>query len=182
MKIFATLLVCGLLTSCKYQEIADAPYPDQVIYMPAAVRGIYDISVVVDTYNNPTPGSPTRYSIDSTGNKVIVPLAVYRAGVSNDGTFSVNIAINPDTVGTLITDGTLNGVELLPANQYNIPSSIVVNAGKESASFDLDIKLDFLQANIGKVYAVAVEISSSERAVNPLYKTTIVLINTSILE
>jgi len=35
-----------LLSSCEYQKIADATYPDPVIYMPAATNGIFTIDNV----------------------------------------------------------------------------------------------------------------------------------------
>lgn len=179
--IFAAWLATLSLISCHYQEIEDAAYPDQTIYMPAAVRGIYDISLVTDTYGVPTPGGPSRFVIDEANNEVHVPLGVYRAGANNDGSFTVAISVNSDTVATLITAGTLAGVEPLPASEYAVPSTLFIGSGSESANFDLSIDLGFLKANPGKVYALAVGISSSERRLNYLYKTTVILIDTKIV-
>lgn len=182
MKTLFALMLAFAISSCNYQDIEDAPYPEQMIYMPAAVRGIYDISVVTDTYSVPTPGSPSRFSIDQGSGQVVVPLGVYRSGVNNDGSFTVNISADIDTVNQLINSGTLTGVELLPLDQYTIPPSFQFENGKEIETFDLKIDLNFLESNPGNVYSIAIEISSNERKVNPDYKTTVVLIDTKIVE
>lgn len=180
-KLFIALFTGLTFISCHYQDIEDAAFPDQTIYMPAAVRGIYDISKVTDTYGVPTPGGPSRFAIDENNNQLNVPLGVYRAGVNNEGAFTVNIEAKTDTVGLLISAGTLSGAELLPSSEYTLPPSIVVNSGSESGNFDLSVDLSFLRNNPDKIYAIAVEISSSERRLNSLYKRTVVLIDTKIV-
>ena len=45
--------------------VRDAEYPDQVIYLPAAVRGLFqinDISRIIG--DSPIPGNPYRYVLD----------------------------------------------------------------------------------------------------------------------
>jgi hypothetical protein len=168
------------LFSCHYQDIEDAPYPEQTIYMPAAVRGIYDISVEVDTYGVPTPGSPSRFTIDEANSELVVPLSVYRAGVNNEGVFSVGIEAKTDTIATLISSGVLAGAELLPSAEYTFPSSISVQSGSELGTFNLSIDLNFLRSNPGKLFAIAVEISSAERRLNNTYKRTVVLIDSDL--
>lgn len=178
--VLSCILIALACISCNYQEIEDAPYPEQTIYMPAAVRGIYDISVVVDTYGVPTPGAPTRFSIDASNDQLVIPLGIYRAGVNNEGSFSVSISANADTVGVLIANGTLAGVEVLPADTYSLPSSVLVQDGNEVGNFNLVVDLEFLRNNPGKLYAIAVEIATTERKINTNYKRTVVLINSDL--
>lgn len=175
------ILIFFACISCHYEEIQDAPYPAQTIYMPAAVRGIYDISVVVDTYGVPTPGGPSRFSIDESGNELIIPLGIYRAGINNDGGFSVDISVNSDTVNVLIVNGTLPGVEVLPSDAYSLPASVFVEDGEELGNFTLSVDVDFLKANPGKLYAIAVEIFTNERRINSQYKRTVVLIDSELV-
>lgn len=178
--VLSCILIALACISCNYQEIEDAPYPEQTIYMPAAVRGIYDVSVVVDTYGVPTPGGPSRYSVDEGNDQMVIPLGIYRAGVNNEGSFSVSISVNVDTVGALISNGTLAGVEVLPSDAYSLPSSVLVNDGNEVENFNLTVDMDFLRSNPGKLYAIAVEIATSERRINPQYKRTVVLIDSDL--
>jgi hypothetical protein len=174
------LLITVTFTSCEYQEVADAPYPEQTIYMPAALRGIYDVSVEYNTYGVPTTGNQSRYVIE--GNNFNVPLGVYRAGANNDGGFNVNITANTDTINLLVADGTLAGVEILPSDQFTLPTSINVKDGEEIAVFNLSVQLGFLQANPGTQYAIGVSISSAERKVNTDFSTTVVLIDADLAQ
>ncbi len=163
--------------------IRDADYPDQLIYLPAAVGGwfeINDISRIIG--ETPVPGSAFRYAVDLTNRKFIVPLGIYRAGVTNDGVFTVNIAANIDTINGIIAAGdTL--ITLLPSSQYTLVNSVNMQDGEELAKFDLIIDLDFLRNNYPTgVYALGVSISSPDRATNPELGTAIVVIHTKIIK
>lgn len=186
MKLAIALLgAVIILSSCKkYQEIASANFPDQLIYMPAATNGNYEInSISQPTGNTPTQGEPFRFTIDLTNKKFIVPLSVYRSGINNKGGFNVNIAINTDTITNLITIGNLTDTDILHSGKYSIPSSINMSDGQESVPFDLSIDLDYLRNNFGKEFvALGVGISSTERKSNPKLSTTIVIIDTKILK
>ena len=172
--------------SCKYQEIVDNTYPSQKIYMPAAVYGNFVINTVALPVGNvPTPGSTYRYLVDTIARQFIVPLGVYRSGINNDGAFTVNIAINTDTITKLqAVAGKLPvGTLLLPSSEYSIVSSVDMKNGAEIAEFDLKINLDSMLVNFpGKNYALGISISSPERATNPLLATTIVVIGTVMMK
>jgi len=179
-----TIVLIAALTSCEYQDIADADYPDQLIYMPAATNGIFYINTVpTPNITNPTPGNNYRYKIDEANNKFIVPLSAYRSGVNNKGSFTVDIVVNNDTISQLLTTGALpSGTLQLPSDKYSISSSVEMKNGEELAPFDLSIDLSFLKANSpGKNYAIAVTISSDARETNPALATTIIVIGTDIL-
>lgn len=173
-----------MITSCSYQEITDAEYPDQLIYMPAAKSGIFLIDKVDEPIGNTTPGSTFRYKIESEMGRFVVPLAVYRSGIDNKGGFIVDIQVNADTIAQLqamqeiLPENTL----LLPIDKYTLVPSVVMKDGSEIATFELSIDLDFLRQNHGKVFAMGISVSSSSRKSNKSLTTTIVVVNTSFLK
>ncbi len=174
------LLSVALLWSCdKYQELADAPYPDQVIYMPTA-SGFFQVARPDNTYEVPTPGQPYHFRVDPAEGNVVIPLGIVRGGISNKGAVSINVGSQSDTVVTLIEQQQLNA-ELLPATAYVIPAAITLPDGKNSISFDLKIDLQYLLDRPGQVFALAIHISSTERKTNPELDTTIVVFDTDLL-
>lgn len=178
MKYFIHLFILiTIVAGCnKYQELADADYPDQVIYMSTA-GSIYVISGPPNTVEIPTPGSSSRFRIDESANKVIIPLGVLRGGINYNGSVGVEITNSPDTVNTLISEETLSA-QLLPSSTYNIPTSVTLLNGQSSASFDIAVDRDFLLNNPGTSYAFGVSISSRDRETNPDKKTTVILLHT----
>lgn len=188
-KTIAALFLGGIVLSsgCKYQEIEDADYPDQKLYMTTAVSaanttydklkdGIYRVSLVA------TPGLSSRYVADIPGNRLNVPLGVGRSGVNIDGNTDVSIAVNTDTIAALKLKETLSSdVLLLPADKFTIPSSVVLPGGATSVNFPVSIDLAYLVQNPDKKFAIGVDIASSTLMVNPVLKTTILLVNTKFL-
>jgi hypothetical protein len=173
------------LASCEYYtDIRDAEYPDQKIYMPAAYGGNFVINDIPKRIGDPvTPGQPFRFVVDMTGRVFNVPLSVYRSGINNNGSFTVDIASNPDTISSLITAGKLVNTLVLPAESYSVVSSVEMLDGEEISSFNLEVDLDFLLSGYPTgIYAIGVGISSSEREVNPKLATTIVVIDTKIMK
>ncbi len=164
-----------LLTSCKYEDLAKADYPQQIIYMPTAKNGLYAITSI------PTPGT-YRFAVDLTGKKVIIPLGVIRGGVSSEGDVPVTITTNADTISRLISSNVLAGTTALPSDKFALPASVTIGNGKDSAPFTLSIDLDYLRANPGQKVAVGVTISSVETPVNPLLKTTVISFDPAILK
>lgn len=164
-----------LLTACKYQEIANASYPQQILYMPTARNGLFNIASI-------STSGTYRFTVDLTAKKVIIPLGVFRGGVSADGDVPVTITANADTINKMISTSALVGTALLPADKYVLPSTVTVPGGQESASFALAIDLDYLRANPAQKLAVAVGIASSQINVNPLLKTTIITFDPTILK
>ncbi|MDR2683058.1 MAG: DUF1735 domain-containing protein, partial [Dysgonamonadaceae bacterium] len=197
--LFVICLLFAGLTSCEYDEIADAPYPDSLIYLPATVDGsiarggIYTINEGASTkWVSPTPGQALKYSVNRADNQFLVPLSVYRSGFENkiSGSVNVQIAFNPDTIANLIASGSLLNtlstagytnpeVAILPAEKLKVTESIRLEAGKNNTSFQLIVDLDFLKTNAPakKLYVLAITISSPDGKVNPLLSTAVVVID-----
>ncbi|MFD2570472.1 PKD domain-containing protein [Spirosoma soli] len=173
------VLVCFggglLLTSCKYEELAQADYPQQILYMPTAKNGLFIINSISTT-------GTYRFTVDLASKKVVVPLGVYRGGVSVDGDLPVTIAANPDTVSRLISSSALVGTVVLPVDKLVLPAAVTIGAGKNSAAFDLKIDLNYLLANPSQKLAIGVGINSSASPVNPLLKTTLISFDPTILK
>lgn len=173
-----------LLVSCNYQEVADADYPAQKLYMPTAVNGIFTIDDVPQSADFlPTPGQPYKYTIDVSSNKLIVPLGVYRAGLNRSGNVTANIAASNDTIGKLIADSIISpSTIILPASNYTIPSSVDIVSGSEFGTFNLEIDLNYLRSFPNTIFALGIGISSSQVQVNPLLNTTVLVIETKFLK
>lgn len=168
--------LCLFLTSCKYEELAAANYPQQVLYLPTAKNGVYAIASL------PAPGVTYRFTVKLAEKKVIIPLSVYRGGVSVDGTVPVTVTANADTITKLIATPVLTNTVALPADKFTLPTSVTLESGKESAPFELSVDLDYLRANPGKKLAVGVSIASPQTTVNPLLKTTVISIDPAIFK
>lgn len=197
-RIKLLIVVSGmvLLTgSCKQELIRDAPYPEQLIYMPTATYNNYTIDVVPAARGSvPTPGFPTRFTVDTLTRKFNVLLAAYRSGITMEGGFKIDVSVNNDTINKLLAIagqlplGTLPvGTLPLPANKFTLPTSIEMIDGQDIAKCDMAVDLDFLRSNYqappgGQLYAVAVTVSSSARKTNPKFATTIIVINTKIMK
>lgn len=181
--VLGTLLI---LNSCEYKYIADADYPEQMIYMPAALYNPFTINAVPERRGNtPTPGMVSRFTTDTVAREFMVHLGVYRSGVTNEGSFSVNVAVDSDTINDLIDLGGVfpAGTRLMTSEDYTIVSSVTVPDGADVTPFDLVVNLDTLR-NIypnGKL-SLGVKISSSERETNPKLVTTLVLIDTKFMK
>jgi PKD repeat protein len=185
--IATIVMVIGLfvlLGSCKYEKIAPASYPDQKIYMSTAdvanlgsnANGIYNVNTVA------IPGQVYRYTVDLNNKKFTVPLGIIRAGVYLTGSFNVAVTVSTDTISKLITSGKLAAeTKLLPATAYTLTNLVAVPDGAYSTPFPLIVDLNFLLSNPNTKYAIAVGISSTERAVNPSLATNIILIDTQFL-
>lgn len=168
------------LYSCEYQTVADAKYPDQTIYMPIARSGIYTVN------NIAAENAPFRYEVDSVNKKILIPVGIYRSGVTNKGDILVDIQLNNDTVLKLIADQSLigtdsSGVEILPAERFSLPATVKVEDGKESVIIKLAIDMDFMLSNPDKFYALGITISSAALKANTLLNTAILLIDTKFV-
>lgn len=185
-KLFLILFGTAIMVvSCEYEtNVRPATYPDQVIYMPAAYGGNFMINDIARRIGDPpVPGQPFRYVVDTAARTFSVPLSVYRAGINNEGGFTVDIATNSDTITNLITAGKLVNTVPLDQSKYSVVSSVNMPDGKELASFSLDIDLDFLRQNYpASIFALGVGVSSTQRASNPKLATTIVVVDTKIIK
>lgn len=187
-KKIAALFLSGIIlsSSCNYKDVADAEYPDQMLYMTTAVSagnvtydgardGIYRVSLVS------APGSPYRYIADLAANRLTIPLGIGRSGVVRDNSANIAISMNADTIPLLQLQGRLTGVAVLPADKYTIPSSVVLPGGSSTVTFPVSVDLGFLVQNPAKQFAIAVNIQSTDAVVNPKSKTTILLVDTKFL-
>jgi len=163
----------------------EAEYPEQLIYMPTAYhnngqRVINDINRIRGEL--PIEGNPYKYVLDLEKREFRVPLAVYRSGINNDGAFTVNISVNTDTIAT-INEKRTDKYVVIPSDKYSLVNTVEMKDGEEIAKFDLIVDLDFLRNNYpNQVYAIGVEISSTQRERNPKLSTTIVVIHTKIMK
>ena len=184
VKLGVLLLVFTGTTSCEYETMVDIPYPDEKVYLPAAVDGVYNIDEGLSTgWINNTPGQPSRFSVNKESKEFNVQLGVYRSGTGNGGTATATIVADTDTVTALISNGTLEEIKLLPADKYRISQpDVVIKSGENTGLFTLVVDLEFLKNNAPQKYAIGVRISTADREVNSLYGTAILLIDTKILQ
>ncbi len=182
VKFIVVLLVvsCVMLSCKKYQDIRDANYSAQTIYLPAAVEGnsvngIYRVNAVAAI------GQVFRYVADITGKKLNIPLGVYRAGVDTKGSIDVNIAANTDTVNKFIVANRFPAVtELLPAANYTLTPSVNIADEEGYKEFTLSVDLNFLLANLTKKYAIGVTISATQQKAGAV-STTVIYIDPAFL-
>jgi len=175
--VYLVLMVCLFFTSCKkYQDVIDSDFPEQTVYLPAAVsgnsvNGLYNINQVA------VPGRTFRYIADVAGQKLTIPLAVYRAGVNNNGRIPVSIIPNTDTVNKLLTAGRLPvGTVLLPAAQFTLESSVTLENGEGEKGFNLVLNLPFLLANTATRYAIGISINPQGKE-STFASTVVVFVN-----
>lgn len=182
-----SLVLFTLLFSCEKETIVrDSEYPRQSIYLPAAYpNGQFAIDDITRKRGEqPIDGYLYRYLVDHVANQFVVPLSVYRAGVNNEGNFTVNIKMNNDTITKLNESGDAPDVlHIIPQDKYSIVNSVEMLNDEEVASFELKIDLDYLLDNYpDKLLALAVEISSAERKVTADLSTAVVIIDTKIMK
>jgi hypothetical protein len=170
---------CLGLSACEYEDLPEADYPQQVIYMPTARNGVFSI-------NSLPPATGTyRFTVNLDTRELVVPLGVFRGGVSTDGNVAVTITANADTVNQLISAKTLTATTLLPTDKFTLPTMVTLGKGRESAPFDLRINLDYLRTlpvTPGQQLAVGVTITSTQTAVNPRLKTTVISLDPAIVK
>ncbi len=174
------LLGLGLLHSCSYNEILDRTYPAQMIYLPSALSGVYQVA---DT----TGLSGTyRYELDLENNKILIPFGVYRSGVYNEGSIDVDLTINNDTIAKLNDLEQLEtpGVEplmVIDDDKIEFPGTVTIPDGAGNVAFKLAIDLDYIAALPNKRLALAFGITSEQVEVNPDFELTVLELNTNFL-
>jgi len=182
--LFMLFAIALTVSSCDFTTpIRDAEYPDQLIYLPAAVQGPFAIDDVAKRIGDaPVEGSTFRYVVDNDSREFIVPLGVYRSGINNAGAFSVDIEPNSDTITDLIAAGD-TVITILPESEFTLDNAVDMPNGEELAKFDLVVDLDFLLDNHPTgVYAIGVSISSPDRETSPGLGTAVIIIYTSMLK
>lgn len=172
-----------LMVSCEYKEVADADYPEGKLYMPTAVNGVYTIDNVPQRIEFlPTSGQAYRFSIDNERGKFIVPLSAYRGGISSSGNITVDIIVKNDTIPQLVASSKIPAATTaLPEANVSIPASVEVLNGTQTGLFNLEIDLAYLRSFPDAIFGICVGINSTRMGVNPLLKSTIIVIHTKIL-
>ena len=188
-KHLVIVIVAGLTLSffsCNYDTpYRDTEYPEQLIYMPAAAISsgqyvINDISRISGQL--PYEGNPYRYVVDMAKREFRVPLSAYRSGVNKNGAFTVNINVNTDVIAT-INENRVDKYVLIPSGKYSLAGSVEMKNGEEVAPFDLIVDIDLLRDNYpNDIFALGVEISSTQRERNPNLSTAAVVIYTRIMK
>lgn len=163
-RLLLVTAICFLFagTSCQYDEIVDIPYPESLVYLPIAVNGsispdgIYTIEEGASTaWVSPTPGQPMKYTVRNADNAFVIPLGIYRSGTGKTikGSVNVSVMLNTDTVQTLIDNGVLTDVEVLPSEYVlQIPRNIQIPDGKNETKSG-KTKRTFLQKRSGSKLA-----------------------------
>ncbi len=174
-------VVCSLAVSCtKYVPVVSANFPEQTIYLPAAVtgnavNGIYFINTVA------VPGRTFRYIADLAGQKLNIPLAVVRSGADKAGSIAVNILPNSDTINKLLVAGRLPvGTELLASNRFTVANSVTLADGDDEKTFNIAVDLPFLLSNLTKKFAFSIGVNSSDKK-SPVASTAVVLVDPAFL-
>ena len=150
-----TLITAGLLSSCSIAD-NEVEWGLTKIYMPQAFTG-------TTFYAVPTG---KNFSIDSINNKINISLGVYRSGLQKLESFSVQVAIDNDTINKLIGSNLITKTILMPLDMYTIPTSVIVPDGLRDVSFNLSLDKAKLTtfyntpSNAGLSLALAVYISN----------------------
>ncbi len=174
MRIYLAIISFLVLTSCQYEEVADAGYPDQKVYLRAASLGIIRI-------NNVSTAEPMRYEFDIVNKKMNIDLGVNRSGINNDGNVLIDLKLNLDTLALLSAANLLDGAVVLPADRITFPAQVTVNSGSDTAPFRAVVDLDFLSQNITTKFALAVSIYTPQREIASQLRTAIFLIEPQAL-
>ena len=185
--ILASLLAGSalILGSCGV-KLAEAEYPEQIIYLPAAVQGtVYAIDSPEESAGfTPTEGAPYKFVVDYDEGTFSIPLSVCRSGINDNGRISVSIYPDDDFVYDLILDGTLEGVEILPSDMVECPVRVVIEDGKPNGKFEVAADLYWLmdRPQRNKIFAFGIAIESGDRKVNESYSRVAVTIDTKIFD
>jgi hypothetical protein len=116
----------------------------------------------------------TNYTLGSQDISIPIPL-----GLSGEAgqEFTVDVVSKPDTVTTLINNGTLKNTILFDSKSYGIPNPRVrFAAGKSNATLDLTVRLVDLLAEKGKNVAIALTLKNPSKFQLSLTRKTIIVI------
>lgn len=184
IKLWIVALAClAGGSSCTHEEYMDVAYPEQQIYIPAANIGEDGIYLIDDvpspSLSEEVTGNPYRFKIDLNTYDFIVPLAVSRSGINDDGTLNVDIRVNNDTIQKLVNAGKLEA-DILPVDRYRLEQSAQLQDGKTYAPFNLIVDLKYLDDHYpAKKFVVAIEAQCNDRPLS--HNVVIVVIDTKIM-
>lgn len=168
-------------------KVADSVYPAQTIYLPAAVQAdhIYLIDQVEgDAGSVPGDGNPYKAVIDYDCSSFMIPLAVYRSGIGNEGDVKVDISLDDEIVDDMFIDGRLDPdeVRILPYDLKECEEKVVVRDGCSNAVFNVSVDLDWLmdRAQKNRIFVFGVSVSSKDREVSEDYGRAVIMIDTAL--
>ncbi len=166
-KYLFILLSFTCFYSCGYEEVANAEYPEDQVYIAGVYESmIYKINQITEKEN-----APFRYKIDLENNKLIIPLSIYRSSIKSEINTSVQLGIDNDTIPKLIESGILLGEngsvpDILPEGKYELNTGILIQKGEELGKFDLKIDIPFLLENLDKRFVLGIKIINSNTKIN----------------
>lgn len=168
-------------------KVADADYPAQKIYLPAAAQSqIYLIDKAEESSGEtPTEGTPYRFLIDYDEYIFSVPLSVYRSGVDCRGDVNVDIYMDDDVVYDLMISGEIDDdMEIIPSDLRDCVEMTVIPDGRSVAMFNVSIDLDYLMdsRHRGTRLVFGVSIGTDDRELNEDCSRLAVIIDTSIFD
>lgn len=95
--------------------------------------------------------------------------------------FQVGLNLNPDTIKTLIANGTLTNAVLLTGTNIQLPNVAEVGYGVDSAFFKVQVNLSVFEQYYGKKLAMAVTLTEPTKGNKVSKKTSIILLDSKAL-
>lgn len=113
---------------------------------------------------------------------VSMDLEVMLSSPSNNA-FEIDLRDNQDTIKTLIANGTLKDVAMLPTGTFNFPSVISVPYGVNKTTFKVALSINIIEKNYGKKIAFAIKLATPSKGnlVDNAKETFIVVIDTKTI-
>lgn len=154
--LFAILSVCTLaLTSCAKGD-GDLDYGLMKIYIPQAMAG----GGINNIYNVPSSGGEYTDNFEADGDNINVFLGVLRSGKAAGDAFTVDIQVSDEQSAA---QAAVLGAEAMPASVYTLPSNVKVEAGNNSASFNLALNSQALSAQAGKKLVLCIGLANPSK-------------------
>lgn len=154
--LFAILSVCAIaLTSCAEGD-GDLDYGLMKIYIPQAMAG----GGINNIYNVPAGGGEYTTNFEVDGDNINVHLGVLRSGKAAGDSFTVDIQVSDEQSAA---EATALGAEAMPSSVYTLPSNVKVEAGQNSASFDLALNRQALASQAGKKLVLCIGLANPSK-------------------
>lgn len=159
-------LVILITVSCKEEKLSEVFVDQNAQNVSLSVESMVMIS---DSGN---------FTLDN--NKLTVPVTINFNGPTSKA-FTIQMSAVPDTVSTLIANGTLPATSvLLETGEYTLPPVVNVEYGVKSVTFDLIISRTFLERRYGREVVLAVKMSNPSKgnSIDGTKNTSIIVIDT----
>lgn len=151
--LFTILSACILaLSSCSKGD-GDIDYGLMKIYMPQAMAG----GGINNIYNVPSGGGTDTYNFTEDDDNYLVYLGVLRSGKEAGKAFSVQIVTDAEETAKQASEV---GGTVMPESVYSLPSSVNVEAGKNSSIFHMTLSKSALDSYAGKKLVLCVGLAN----------------------